>query len=218
MSYSFHVVKIAAEEDTLQQYGLAKIALTGSDVGRGVKRLFTWHDQGVPGEGVKGGLKWLGRNVREMGRDYVFGSPVTLAEQLQSAARRHDSIPKGVASYAKNWYWQKPTDWKDAVFQGAAVIPDAYDIYTAASTEDPSARRGALAGAAAGLALAPFTSRLGLAGAYLHAQGRDAAKRLVHQEAPPSPTLGEYTSPAGAADIAQNVMRSSRLEDFGAAP
>jgi hypothetical protein len=182
MPYSFHAVKNAAEEDTLQRYGLAKTALSGEDVKRGIKRLFTYKNPGPMLPGAYEAAKNIGKHVREMSRDYVFGSPVTALGDIEKHISDRGSVVKGLGSYAKNWYWSKPESAFDGAFNAVQLVPDAMDIYSAATTEDPNLRRGNLASAAAGLATAPFTSRLGLAGGFLHSQIRNAARNVAQKK------------------------------------
>ena len=67
----------------------------------------------------------------------------------------------------------------------ASLLPSGLDVYHAATTEDPNVRKGDIASAATGLALAPFTSRLGILGAKVHPWLQQKARNLVQKDAPP---------------------------------
>lgn len=182
MPYSFHAVKTAAEEDTLLRYGLDKTALSGEDVKRGIKRLFTYKNPGPMLPGATETAKSVGKHIREIGRDFIFGSPVTALGEIQKHISDRGSVAGGLGAYAKNWYWPKTEDSMGTAINILQLLPDASDIYSAATTEDANLRKGNLASAGAGLITAPITARLGLPGAWLHTQIRNAARGLVQKD------------------------------------
>jgi hypothetical protein len=123
--------------------------------------------------------------IQEMAREGIFGSPVTTYERYRkNLTQPGGGHLKALGSELKNFYWPKPKSVGEGVWQAATLIPTAYDLYSAARTEDTDTRRGALASATAGILAAPVTSRLGLSGAMLHPLLQSAARGLVQKNAP----------------------------------
>lgn len=198
MVYDLHGVKNHAIESTLASYGLTKEALNASDLKEGVKRLFTWKEPGAYAPGIGGFAKGLGKEVLEYGREAVFGSPVNAARQFQAFKdQAGGSNLKALGHYIKNFYvpsrnnngyqlgsGKDPSLWariNGPAMQGLRLLGPTLDLYNASQTEDPNVRRGDYASALTGIAIAPFTASLGMAGAVLHPFLQQQARKLVQK-------------------------------------
>ena len=176
--------------------GLHGLSKKGPEMGRGgtgaepnlLRRLFT----AKTGPGVS--------LIKELPREVVFGSPLTLARQhniltrylagpgAPITAKHHlQAIGKGF----KNFYWSPNIGantpgakaWHYST-QALNLGLSGLDLYNAAKTDDPNVRRGDIASAVAGLATAPIASRLGIPGAILSDAIRTGARKLVQKDTP----------------------------------
>lgn len=138
--------------------------------------------------------------LKELPRELIFGSPLTLARRHNVMARRIAG-PEGpitakhhlqaLGKGFKNYYWAPPTMGSGLLGKGLHYGTQALglglsglDLYNAAKTDDPNVRRGDIASAVAGLATAPLTSRLGIPGAILSNAVRTGARKLVQKDTP----------------------------------
>ena len=213
MRHSFHAVKTAAESATLAHFGLRKQAGGFSD---GMARLFTWRNPAPRIPGVLNALKWGGSHVAEMGRESIFGSPLSLVKQLQGYS---DTGSGGLGSGGrlfKDFYLPKTHSKVEKVLLGLSLAGAAGDVYSASQTKNPDERRGEIAKAIAGLALAPITSRMGLAGVIANSALKGGVGKLVRKKQTP------YTVTYDPLEHAKLTLRGSRAErsipDFGLAP
>ena len=213
MPHSFHAVKTAAERATLAHFGLRKQAGGFSD---GMARLFTWHDPAPRSPGFLNALKWGGSHVAEMGRESIFGSPISLGKQLQGYADTGSGVLGSGGRLFKDFYLPKTRSKLEKVILGLSLAGAAGDVYSASQTEDPDERRGEIAKAITGLAAAPITSRLGLAGVLANSALKSGVGKLVRKN--PTP----YTVTYDPIEHAKLTLRGSKAErsipDFGLAP
>jgi hypothetical protein len=211
MDDAFHAVKLSAQRQVLRAYGMEKLsaapwiwagpapAAKATGVVPFVKRLFSSGDISHSQPGFLGGLETAGRFAGEMGREYVFGSPVTAWEQFNkiraanAAAGKPGNLRAGAEMF-KNFYWSKPQTKMDYLFNAMSVGFPALDLYSAATTEDPEERKGNIAAALTGLATAPITSRFGLAGGYGQHFLTGRARSLFQKNVEPQPVYKPETN------------------------
>jgi hypothetical protein len=204
MDDAFHAVKLSAQRQVLRAYGMEKLsaapwiwagpapAAKATGVMPYVKRLFTSGDISHTQPGFLGGLESTGRFVGEMGREHIFGSPLTAWEQFKNiraanaAAGKPGNLRAGAEMF-KNFYWSKPQSKMDYLFNAMSVGFPALDLYSAYTTEDPEQRKGNIAAALTGLATAPITSRFGLAGAATQGLLGRGARSLFQKNVEPQP-------------------------------
>jgi hypothetical protein len=121
--------------------------------------------------GAKNSLKTVGHAVAETARSATLGDPLTLGRQLRDSARDVGAA-KAVGRYAKEFYL--PTNVLRGLRQGSLgsraahagllglnVGLPALSLYGAIRHPDEQNRGRQIGGAVAGLAAAPFTSRMG---------------------------------------------------------
>jgi hypothetical protein len=158
--------------------------------------------------GMRPQLGWLGRASKEIGRDAIFGSPVNLWEKIKRHQERAGgSLLKGVGSVARDWYWftpdkldlKHPATYANLAAQGYGLYHPIKELYQGATSENKDERLGNVVSGVTGLALAPFTTRLGLMGLPLQTAIQSGARRLV--EGKSHPTNFEYDPAAHAAHI-----------------
>lgn len=153
-------VKYAAADRTFRRYGLSD--------------LFREHTIAPAGPGVLNKLVGIGKQVGEMGRDMVFGSPITMAQRLQRNYQQTGSAPKAVGKYIKDWYLDPSTPlWMRAISVGLPVAM----LGSTVIQDPPERRKKDLAAGLLGIAASPLTARLGLAGADMQAGVQNAAIR-----------------------------------------
>ena len=188
MSYDLHAVKLAAQASALREYGLLKTAEPGG-VGKFVRRLFTAAPNRAPRPGWGGKIRDFGGQVAEMGRDMVFGSPLTMANELKKYQRQTGSTGRAVKRYYKNFYWpgaNKNPGLGDKFNRVLSIGMPALDVYQAA-TGAPEDRAENLANAAVGLAGAPFTARLGIPGGMIQGALSTGVHKIFGRHDPRSP-------------------------------
>lgn len=167
---ALHAVKLAARADVLSRYGLLKTAAPGR-IARFATRLFSQAPAKAPRKGWGGKALDFGGQVLDMGRDMVFGSPVTMANDLAKYRKETGTAGGAIKKYYKNFFWPdvgKNPGFIDRAGRLVGVAFPAMDLYQAA-TGDPDDRTANIASAGAGLALSPITSRLGIPGGMLSA-------------------------------------------------
>lgn len=216
MDYRFHAVKEDAQSQALAQYGLQKEAVDTDYLKRLGSRLFSWRDP--RGEGLKAIPGFVG----EMTRDYIFGSPISELKRFRKLRSFYGgstlkTIPRYWAasmfrkplSWGKKWY---PTSARGVFEGGLQFLPLAFtghELYNAATTEDPEARKGNIAAALAGVAAAPVTMNLGLAGAALHPMLQNAARNLVQKKVAPAPQAQPQLNPVvPALGVGRHISQS----------
>lgn len=156
-----NAVKIAAQANVLGRYGL--------------RDLFRAHDIAPAAPGAWNKAKTFGKHVAEFGRDMVFGSPVTLAEQLKKQYAQTGSVGRTLGKQIKEHYLtpSSPT-WLKAISVGMPAL----ELGNIALRGDSQNTGRDLASAVTGLAVAPFTHRLGLPGTVLQGALQNAAGRV----------------------------------------
>lgn len=153
------------------------------------------------------GLKATGKNVAkqvgEVLREGVFGSPITLAKNLQERHIGNGSWTRSLAEHAKEFYLPKG----GGVFgAGLSMAFPAYEGYQLATKGDPDHRGSDYAAFAASLATSPFSAHLGIPGMLLQAPVIQAARQLgSHFDA--KPTATPYANAYNPSSHPRNVLR-----------
>lgn len=126
-------------------------------------------------QGARQSAKNLGKNVAEFGREAVFGSPLTVGQQLRDRYKRTGSVAKTVGQHAKEFYLSpgSPT-WMKALSIGMPAL----ELGNIAVNGDPNERVGDVAHALTGLAVSPFTARLGLPGVAIQSLAQGGARSV----------------------------------------
>lgn len=156
-------VKYAAADRTFRRYGLSD--------------LFREQALAPSGPGVLSKLVGAGKFVGEMGRDMVFGSPITLTQRLQRNYRQTGSAPKAVGKYIKDWYLDPNTP---LLMRAISVGLPVAMLGSTLIQDPPEKRKEDLAAGLLGIAASPLTARLGSAGADMQAGIQNAALRGIH--------------------------------------
>lgn len=172
----FHAVKIAAFENVAKHLGF-------KDTGALLRRAFSFKAPESAGPGFVNGARTVGRWIGEIAKNQVLGDPYTAYREIRGLSRMAGGLPGGLAAYAKNYHWRKPNGIAGWLTNGLNAYSVGSNLYDAATTEDPDARRGNLAVAASQVATMPFTGRLGLLG-ILAQQGLEKGVRHVVQGEP----------------------------------
>jgi hypothetical protein len=178
MPQDLHAVKLAAERQILASYGLHKLANAPPGIfRRAANRLFRYR-QGAPNESTARGL--VG-GVGDMARDVIFGSPLSFKDQLLKRRAETGGWGKAIARHFGEFYVPRSTGSipMDVAFRGMSLGVPAYELYGAATTENPEVRRQRMAGALAGLAVAPVTSYFGLPGVMASGAVSNLASKAV---------------------------------------
>lgn len=166
------------------------------------------------GRSVANTTKTVGKHVGEFGREAVFGSPITLKKQLADRYRQTGSVAKTVGGHAKDFYLspQSPL-WLRALSLGLPAL----DLGNTALNGDPATRHGDIAHAVTGLAVAPFSARLGLLGVPLQGAAQEAGRRLgakFDPKTPPPPTPSWETLQAALPRHLGNVAKATGPAHF----
>lgn len=167
-----NAVKTAARNRVLGQYGL--------------RDLFREHQIAPSAPGFANKAKTFGKHVAEFGREAVFGSPITVAKQLQDRYKQTGSVARAAGQHIKDFYLApgSPT-WLKALSVGVPAL----ELGNVALRGNPETRTGDIAHAVAGIAASPFTARLGLLGIPLQGAVQGAARyvgsKFDHRSAPP---------------------------------
>lgn len=160
------------------------------------------------GPGALNKLKAFGKHVGEFGREFVVGSPLTMAQQLKE---HHTAAGGGVGGamraggkYVKDFYMSpKSPTWMKALSLG---VP-AMELGGIALHGNPKTRKGDLAHAISGLVASPFTARLGLPGMALQGAVQSGARALASKfDHKPQPYEPDY---AQLGPHARNVVRAT---------
>jgi hypothetical protein len=174
-------------------YGYEKTSDFKSLANKGTNALRYLFSSHFPTTNVQGWKKYpvlVAKQVGEMGRQMIFGDPLTLRNQIKDLYKVHGSMPKAIGSYMLNHYWRTPSPNLGGLLSGALQAQYLYqtgkDIMDAIKTEDPNIRRGNIAATLTGIVASPFTSRLGVAGSFLHSKLTEGARRLVQKPTPPA--------------------------------
>ena len=136
------------------------------------------------GPGLLNALKDQGHAWGDVARDIYFGSPVDAWKDFQNKRWHAGSTLGGLGRFAKDYYWHPQAG---GVMNSLGVAATGYDLYHAL-TGDESQRKGDMAAALTGAAIAPVTGHLGtLIGAPVHLALTGAARRLGHKFDAPAP-------------------------------
>jgi hypothetical protein len=116
-----------------------------------------------------------------MARDVIFGSPLSFKDQLLKRRAETGGWGKAIARHFGEFYVPRSTGSipMDVAFRGMSLGVPAYELYGAATTENPEVRRQRMAGALAGLAVAPVTSYFGLPGVMASGAVSNLASKAV---------------------------------------
>jgi len=135
------------------------------------------------GPGLVNALKDHGQAWGDLVRDIYLGSPVDAWKSFQQHKQNSGSTLGGLGRFAKEYYWHPQSG---GFMNALGVAATGYDLYRAL-TGDPSQRRGDMAAALTGAAIAPVTGHMGaLLGAPIHLGVIGLARRLGHKFDPPA--------------------------------
>jgi hypothetical protein len=174
-SITLYLVKKAAHAKVASRFGLSD--------------LFKEHRISPSAPGVLNHLKTFGRHVGEFGREAIFGSPLTLAEQLRDAHKTTGSMTGAVGKYYRDYFAHPESGTLSKLL--AIGLPAASLAHTAVAG-DPNTRGADVAQGLASVAAVPFTGRLGLQGLVLDQAIGHAARRvggLLDPKPTPKPLL-----------------------------
>lgn len=157
-------------------YAVKLAAFNRQAVAQGLKGLFSERQIAPAAPGAMNKVKAFGKHVGEFGREFVFGSPVTLAEKLKERHQNTGSWAKALGGHAKDFY-VNPKD--HIAFRALNVGLPALELGNVALRGDPDTRKGDLAHAVSGIAAAPFTSRLGIPGMMAQSAIQSGAQSLA---------------------------------------
>lgn len=160
--------------DFEERLNTVKTAARSRIFGRyGLKDLFREHKIAPAGRGFSNKLKTFGKHVAEFGREAIFGSPITLAQQLSQRYKRTGSLARTIGGQIKDFYLSpgSPT-WVKALSLGMPAL----ELGNIILQGDPATRRGDIAHAVSGMVVAPFTARLGLLGIPVQGAVQGAAR------------------------------------------
>lgn len=191
-------MELAVHSDFADRLNAVKTAARTRVLGRyGIKDLFRAHDIAPAAPGFANKAKAFGKHVAEFGREAVFGSPLTVAKQLQDRYKQTGSVARTIGAHTKDFYLSpgSPT-WLKALSLGMPAL----ELGNIALRGDPETRKGDIAHAVAGMAAAPFTARLGLLGIPIQGAVQGAARyvgsKFDHKTAPaPTPENIELNVP-----------------------
>lgn len=172
-----HAVKTAAFDRQAALRGLK--GLFSENTPRGMPEGMTWQrakEFGERGKYLAEGAKSFGRHVGEFGREFIFGSPVTLAEKLRERQQNTGSWAKALGGHAKDFYLNPKDHWG---WRALNVGLPALELGNVALRGDPDTRKGDMAHALSGIAAAPFTSRLGIPGMVAQSAIQSGAQNLA---------------------------------------
>lgn len=144
----------------------------------GWKRLFT----DMPELDSEGNRRGFGHSALNVGRDMVFGSPVSL---------HHDLKRRGIGGYLKGYYGVGKGNY-GLLNTTMGLAPAALQLYSATQAA-PGDRARAYGQSAVQLAAAPFTARLGIPGMVLNQTLGNAVNWLFRKK---QPTLAPETNKA----------------------
>jgi hypothetical protein len=189
---TLHAVKEAAVADALRRFGVRSGAVAKrlfqplplTEQGPGLIRSGwdAWknrHSQGlnaIPAAAAKGlwrSTKGFGRGVAEIAREMTMGSPFEVAKELKNHYAQTGSIPKTIGRQMSHFYLHPNAGLLNHAF--SAGLP-AMDLYQA--TQDPEHRGERMGGSIAGLAVSPFTARLGIPGALIQQPIQNLGRRI----------------------------------------
>lgn len=179
-----HAVKTAAFDRQAALRGLK--GLFSENTPRGMPEGMTWQrakEFGERGKYLAEGAKSFGRHVGEFGREFIFGSPVTLAEKLRERQQNTGSWAKALGGHAKDFYLPRKQDGEiRALRVGLTALNvglPALELGNVALRGDPDTRKGDMAHALSGIAAAPVTSRLGIPGMVAQSAIQSGARNLA---------------------------------------
>jgi len=194
----------AVHSDFAERLNAVKTAARARVLGRyGLKDLFREHAVAPAAPGIANKAKAFGKHVAEFGREAVFGSPITVAQQLRDRYKQTGSVARTMGGHAKDFYLSpgSPT-WLKALSVGMPAL----ELGNVALRGDPETRKGDIAHAVAGMAAAPFTARLGLLGIPLQGAVQGAARYVGSKFDPrpaPAPTPENIEL-----DVPRHLMRA----------
>lgn len=154
-------VKIAAAARTFRQYGL--------------QDLFKEHAIAPSAPGFYGKMVSTGKNIGEMGRDMIFGSPITFGKQLERNYRSTGSAPRALGKYIKDWYFAPNTSLPMRALSLAFPVVGLGSALMAPAER----RKEEVLASMAGLATSPFAMRLGSPGMDMQAGIENAVRHGV---------------------------------------
>ena len=193
--------------------------VVGRTVGKGAP-IYGVVDKNGRGPGFTNFMKDFGHTSGELIRDWNFGSPVDMAKEMRTAYRSAGGgvagVGKAIGNQYRDYYWHPEAG---GLMNMAGVGLTGYDLYSAV-TGDPSQRKGDLASAAAGAAIAPFTGRLGsVAGMPIHMAVTNAARRFGHRfdAQPNGPAALPFTPQYDVQGHTRRWLRTNPLGAAGAA-
>lgn len=163
MPQDLHAVKLAAERQILASYGLHKLANAPPGLLQRIANRAFRYRQGAPNEST---ARAIVGQVGDMARDMILGSPLTLKDQLLKHRAETGSWGKAIGRHFKEFYVPRASGSTagDVINRGLSLGFPAYELYGAATTENPEVRRQRMAAALTGLAVAPVTGYLGFPG------------------------------------------------------
>lgn len=202
-----YAVKIAAARRRAALYGVEKLAV---DWGGLARKAFSANEIEKAGPGAWNKTKAFGKHVGEFGREMILGSPVTEYQKMKARYQQTGSMAKALGGHAKDFYITPESKFWTAVNVGMPAL----DLANTALRGDPDTRKGDIAHGVAGIATAPFTSRLGVPGMLLQNAVQSGARSLGSRfdKRPPSstpPPVVPYPAPldhpliTGAREVAR---------------
>lgn len=169
MSDDFYAVKEAAISDAMKRYGMTGVNAV-KDAGR---FLFTNHPKPEAGygPGFVNRVKSFGHGLGEAVRGTMVGDPLTMVSEIRDKAKSVGTL-SALAQHGKEFYL--PKNMVESMRSGSALgragnvallglnvgLP-AYGLYSAMAHPVEGQRGRQVGSALAGLASAPFTSRMG---------------------------------------------------------
>lgn len=229
-----HDVKKAAQLDALTAFGVVKEAAVGQKAVDAAKWLFRSHEVPMNATTALGTAKQMGLFAGEVGRDFIFGSPVNVAQELSKKGlgkfmrdafiQKPGVDPKTLGAYLwadKVPNWRRPLHhvWNyHPISHAISLGLPAMSVYDAMKNPDPRMRNADVASAATGIALTPFTGRLGLAGNFLQGAAMRGVHGLVAPRQDPTPNPVRFRPATQLAQSVRNVSVENGVTDQLKAP
>lgn len=139
------------------------------------------------GEGFANKARTFGHQIGEFGREAVFGSPLAIDRQLRAPTAA--GIGKNYLQMTRNFYApQGKSTLDNALGLGVGLAMPAMSMYNAVAG-DPHQRGANIGAALGGIAAAPVTSRLGLAGTLIQKPVQDLGAWVGSKFDSPAPKV-----------------------------
>jgi len=172
---TLYAVKIAAWDRRAALYGVEKVAVDW----RGLATRAFGENKIAPSKpGFWNKTKAFGKHVGEFGREMILGSPITEYQKMKARmAKPGVGLGRALAGHAKDFYITPDSKF----FTALNVGMPAFDLGNTLLRGDPDTRKGDIAHGVAGIAAAPFTSRLGIPGMMIQQAVQSGAQSLGHR-------------------------------------